>query len=123
MDSSIKTKIRQQQKRVFRVRKGVRGTSEKPRMCVVRSNFHIYIQLIDDTLGRTLASISTLSKSFKGTENGKKSSEAAKALGLAIAEMAQKQKIESVVFDRGKRKYHGLVANVADGAREGGLRF
>lgn len=123
MDSSTKTKIRQQQKRTLRVRKHVRGTSETPRMCVIRSNLNIYIQLIDDIEGRTLASISTISKSFNSGENSKKSPAAAKSLGMAIAEIAQKQNIVSVVFDRGKRKYHGVVAKVADGAREGGLKF
>lgn len=123
MDSGVKTKIKQQKKRVLRVRKNLRGSSERPRMCVVKSNLNIHIQLIDDVEGHTLASVSTISKEFKGSEQGKRSKESAKALGMSIAKKAKEKNIESVIFDRGRHRYHGIVAAVADGAREGGLQF
>ena len=104
-----------------RVRKGIVGTPELPRLVVSRSNCNIVAQVIDDTRGVTLVSASTLSgalKSFKGTKV-----EAAKEVGKTISELAKKAGITAVVFDRGGNKYHGRVAAVAEGAREGGLKL
>ena len=108
-------------RRHFRVRKRVTGVAERPRLVVTRSSRHIYAQIVDDTLGHTLVSASTLDASLRGGD-GEKSSAAAK-VGSLIAERAKAAGIETVVFDRGGRKYHGRVAALADGAREAGLRF
>jgi large subunit ribosomal protein L18 len=123
MESKVKNKRILKHKRTLRVRKNLRGSESKPRLCVVKSNKHIRVQVIDDENHKTLASTSTLSKEFKGTENARKSCSAAKHLGLVIANLAKKQNVEKVVFDRGSFKYHGVIASVADGAREGGLKF
>jgi large subunit ribosomal protein L18 len=106
------------QRRVFRVRKALKGTLTKPRLSVYKSNKHLYAQLIDDTNSHTLASACTLSK-----EKMKKSKESAKQIGLTIAKLAKEKNINNIVFDRGRFKYHGLIAHLADGAREGGLEF
>lgn len=100
-----------------RVRKGVRGTGERPRLAVFRSLSHIYAQVIDDRAGRTVAAASDLDV---GT--GKKS-EKAKQVGKAIAERAKAAGIGEVVFDRGGYRYHGRIKALADAARESGLRF
>lgn len=110
-------------KRKMRVRKPLRGTSEKPRLCVMKSNKHIQVQLIDDEKGVTLASVATFSKEFKNTENGKKSKASAKVLGEKIAEKAKEFGCKEIVFDRGPFKYHGVLAELANGARESGLKF
>ncbi len=99
------------------IRKRVFGTPEKPRLTVFRSNKKIYAQLIDDVNGTTLAS--TFSS---GTEKGNKS-EASKAVGIELAKAAKEKGIEAVVFDRNGYLYHGRVAALAEGAREGGLKF
>ena len=104
-----------------RVRKKVSGTQEVPRLCVYRSLKNIYAQIIDDTTGKTLVSASTLDAELKANYGGNK--EAAKAVGLAIAKKAADANIKAVVFDRGGYVYHGRVAEVALGAREGGLEF
>ncbi len=104
-----------------RVRKKVSGTTEIPRLCVFRSLKNIYAQIIDDTTGRTLVSASTLDADLKANYGGNK--DAAKAVGLSIAKKAADKGIENVVFDRGGYVYHGRVASLADGAREGGLKF
>lgn len=104
-----------------RVRKTISGTQEKPRLCVFRSLKNIYAQIIDDTKGVTLVSASTLDAELKGSYGGNK--EAAKAVGQLIAKKAIEKNIKEVVFDRGGYLYHGRVADLADGAREGGLEF
>jgi large subunit ribosomal protein L18 len=104
-----------------RVRNKVTGTGERPRLAVYRSLKNIYVQLIDDTKGVTLVAASSLDAEFKGKYGGNK--EMAKAIGLKIAEKAKAAKIKSVVFDRAGYLYHGRVAEVAAGAREGGLAF
>ena len=104
----------------FRVRKKVRGTAERPRLSVFRSNKHVYAQLIDDVAGRTLASASTSEKGLGGTGA---TVDAAKAVGQRLGERAKAASVESVVFDRGGFKYHGRVAAVADGARDAGLKL
>jgi large subunit ribosomal protein L18 len=108
-------------KRKKRISYKVRGTTERPRLAVFRSNTAIYGQLIDDRKGVTLVAVSNLSKDFKGKVKNTK--EGAQALGEAIAKKAKAQSIESVVFDRGGYLYHGKVKAFADGARAGGLKF
>jgi large subunit ribosomal protein L18 len=108
-------------RRHFRVRKRVTGTTVRPRLVVTRSARHIYAQVVDDTKGHTLASASTLDTSIRGGDADK--SKAASAVGALIAERARAAGVEAVVFDRGGRKYHGRIAALADGAREAGLRF
>ena len=107
-------------KRHRRVRKNISGTAERPRLNVFRSLNHIYAQIIDDTKGVTLVSASTMDKEFK--EYGG-NCEAAKAVGKMVAEKALEKGIKAVVFDRGGDVYHGRVASLAEGAREGGLDF
>ncbi len=121
---------RQQQKikkrklsRALRVRKKLRGSSLRPRMCVVKSNKHIEVQLIDDEAGLTLGSTSTLSKEFRNTEFKSKSKASAAKLGERIAEIANENNVKEVIFDRGPHKYHGVLAELANAARSGGLQF
>lgn len=121
VNQTQKNRIRR--KRTLRVRKHLRGDSVKPRLCVVKSAQHLYVQLIDDENSVTLASTSTISKDFKGSEHGKKNKESGKQLGLKIAALAKQKNVSAVVFDRGRFKYHGVIASVADGAREGGLQL
>ncbi len=123
MENSLFKKTAKKARRALRVRKFLKGSSSKPRLSVVKTNKHIYVQLIDDTLGKTLASISTVSKSGKSAGLIVKNQEVAKGLGNKIAELGKSLQIEQVVFDRGPFKYHGIIAMVADGAREGGLQF
>jgi large subunit ribosomal protein L18 len=101
-----------------RVRKKVRGTPERPRLAVFRSNLHIYAQVIDDVHGTTLAAASTVERGFSGPTA---TVEAAKKVGEAVGSRAREAGIESVVLDRGGFRYHGRVAGVADGARAAGL--
>jgi len=111
-------------KRHQRVRKNLSGCAEKPRLVVFRSLKHIYAQVIDDVAGKTLVSANTLQKDVaKKINKDMSSKDIAKEVGKVIAEMAKKAGIEKVVFDRGGYKYHGRVAALADGAREGGLQF
>lgn len=106
-----------------RVRKDLYGTPEKPRLCVYRSNKNISVQIIDDVNGVTLASASTLDKELKGQIEYGGNKEAAKMVGEAIAKRALDKGIETVAFDRGGFLYHGRVKELADGAREAGLKF
>ena len=108
-------------KKHYRIRKNINGSASCPRLAVYRSNKHIYAQLIDDVTGTTLAAASTLDASFGGAYGGNK--EAAKQVGLAIAGRAKEKGITECIFDRGGLIYHGRVAALADGAREGGLDF
>ena len=107
-------------KRHNRVRGKISGTAERPRLSVFRSENNIYAQIIDDVAGVTLAAASTVEKGFEGKGGN---IEAAKKVGAAIAERALKKGIEDVVFDRGGYIYHGRVKALAEGAREGGLKF
>ena len=107
-------------KRHIRVRGKISGTPECPRLNVFRSNANIYAQIIDDVNGVTLVSANTLEKEFEGATGN---AEAAKKVGVAIAERAKAKGIEEVVFDRGGYIYHGRVAALAEGAREAGLKF
>jgi len=106
-------------RRHARLRRKISGTASVPRLVVTRSNRHMVAQVIDDTLGHTLASASTLEAGLRA-DTGDKTAKA-KAVGALVAERAKAKGIEAVVFDRGGNKYHGRVAAVADGAREGGL--
>jgi len=108
------------QKRHIRVRAKISGTPERPRLNVFRSNANIYAQIIDDVNGVTLAAASTLDKGFEGATGNK---EAARKVGQAIAKAAADKGITEVVFDRGGYVYHGRVMELAEGAREGGLKF
>ncbi len=107
-------------KRHARVRSKISGTSECPRLCVFRSAKHIYAQIIDDVNGVTLASASSLAKGFEGNGGNK---DGARKVGKALAEAATAKGIKDVVFDRGGYVYHGRIAELAEGAREGGLNF
>jgi large subunit ribosomal protein L18 len=110
-------------KRTKRVRKKLRGNSQKPRLSVLKSNKGIYAQLIDDENGVTLGSISTNAKEFRSTEFNAKSVNAARKMGERIGEIAKEKKIQKVIFDRGAARYHGIVSELADGARSTGLQF
>ena len=107
-------------RRHLRVRTKVSGTSERPRLCVYRSNANLYVQIIDDVAGNTLVSCSTLDKDIK-TKHANK--EAAKEVGSLVAKRALEKNIKEVVFDRGGYIYHGVIKELAEAAREGGLTF
>ena len=107
-------------RRHARVRNKISGTAECPRLCVFRSNTGIYAQIIDDVAGNTLVSASTLDKEVK---TKKSNIEAAKEVGTLIAKRATAKKIKNVVYDRSGYIYHGIVKELAEAAREGGLEF
>ena len=107
-------------RRHYRLRFKIKGTPERPRLCVFRSEKHIYAQVIDDVAGKTLAAAGSNEKGFEGAGSNQ---EAAKKVGQMVAERAVKNGIETVVFDRGGYVYHGRVQALAEGAREGGLKF
>ena len=117
--SRTATKTRARIRRHLRVRKKVSGDAARPRLVVNRSAKHIFVQIVDDTVGRTLAAASTLDESIRSAEGDK--SAKAKLVGTLIAERARDAGISAVVFDRGGYQYHGRVAALADGARESGL--
>jgi len=110
----------QRKKRHKRVRAKISGTPERPRLNVFRSEKHIYAQIIDDTKGVTLCAASSLEKDFEGSGSNK---EGAQKVGKLIAERAVKGSIENVVFDRSGYIYHGRIKELAEAAREGGLKF
>ena len=117
---SRKDKNAQRLKRHTRVRAKISGTTERPRLAVYRSNANVYAQIIDDVRGVTLVSASTVEAGFEGIGSNK---EAAKKVGMKLAEKALANGITEVVFDRGGYIYHGRVSELAAGAREGGLKF
>ena len=117
---SKKNKNAARLKRHIRVRGKISGTAECPRLCVYRSTNNISAQIIDDVKGVTLVSASTLEAGFEGLGSNK---EAAKKVGITVAQRATEKGITEVVFDRGGYIYHGRVQELADGAREGGLKF
>lgn len=124
MREKYRKKLSPRQRRHVRVRAKVTGTTERPRLNVFRSSAHIYAQVIDDTAGRTLVSASDLEDAVvQQAGDGATKTARAVAVGQAIAQRAKDAGIESVVFDRGGFLYHGRVKAVADGAREGGLKF
>ncbi|MBO8473327.1 MAG: 50S ribosomal protein L18 [Bacteroidetes bacterium] len=117
------SKIERRKRIHYRIRKVINGTPERPRMVVFRSNKQIYVQVIDDTKGHTLASASSLDKQLVEACAGKNGRETAAIVGKAIAERAIEKGITTVSFDRGGYLYHGRVKSLADAAREGGLIF
>ncbi len=114
---------KQRTRRRFRVRKSLKGTAERPRLCVTRSHRNISVQVIDDLAGKTLVSASTTDKDLAKSVKYGGNADAAQAVGKAIAERATKAGVTQVCFDRGGCKYHGRVAALAEAAREAGLKF
>lgn len=106
-------------RRHFRLRKNLTGTPERPRLVVTRSSRHVFVQVVDDTVGQTVASASTMEADLRGFDGDKTAK--AKRVGELVAARAKEAGIEAVVFDRGGNRYTGRVAAIADGAREGGL--
>jgi large subunit ribosomal protein L18 len=122
MDKNIKKTLRRDRIR-RRIRSTIKGTAERPRLSVYKSNKHVYAQLVDDRLGHTLAAVSTESDGVVDKVKDKSKKEAADIVGKHLAELADDKGIEKAVFDRGGYKYHGVVKALAEGAREGGLDF
>lgn len=118
-----KTPKAARQRRHLRVRKRISGTPERPRLSVFRSLHHIYAQIIDDTVGRTLVSAADIEPGVRGAVDGKKKTEVAALVGAAIAQKAKAKGISTVVFDRGGFQYHGRVKALAEAARKAGLQF
>lgn len=110
-------------RRKVRIRKKVKGTSERPRLTVFRSARHIYAEVVDDEANRVLCSATTSSKAGKDEQKGVKKKEQAKKIGAKIASLCKEKGIEAVVFDRNGYQYHGRVMALADAAREAGLKF
>ncbi len=123
MRNQIIRRERVRKRRAMSVRKRLRGTTLKPRLSVIKSNLHVHAQIIDDENGLTLGSIGTFSKEFRNTEFTCKNKASARKIGQRIAEIAKEKNIKEVVFDRGPFKYHGILAELANAAREGGLQF
>ncbi len=119
--NKIKTERRNKIRR--RIRSTIRGTAERPRLSIFKSNKHVYLQLINDLENRTILSVSTKTADLSDTLKDKTAVEAASVVGKAIAEVAIDQGYKKVVFDRSGYKYHGIVKAAADGAREGGLEL
>ena len=120
---ATKTKLTPRERRHRRVRGRVSGSPERPRLNVFRSGRHIYAQVIDDTRGHTLVAASTLDPTLRDSLKELTKVEEANRVGRLVAERAKEQGIEAVVFDRGGWLYHGRVKSLAEGAREGGLKF
>ena len=114
-------RVASRMRRQIRGRKKISGTAERPRLVVTRSSKHITVQVVDDLVGKTLASASTMESDLRGTDGDKTAK--AKRVGELVAERARTQGVDTVVFDRAGNKYHGRVAALADGARAGGLSF
>lgn len=123
MNSQLRDRNHKRFKRALRVRKNLYGTAVKPRLSVHKSNKHIAVQLIDDENGVTLASIGTRSKELQAGLFNRKSKDAAKQVGTIIAQLAQAKQIQKAIFDRGRYKFHGIIAELANAAREAGLQF
>ena len=116
-----KSKAAARIRRQVRGRKRISGTTERPRLVVNRSSRHVFVQVVDDVVGKTLASASTMEADLRGFEGDKTAK--ARKVGELVGERAKAAGVESVVFDRGGNRYHGRVAAIADGAREGGLNL
>jgi large subunit ribosomal protein L18 len=114
-----KSKSAAKGRRHARLRKRITGTAERPRLVVTRSSRHVFVQIVDDTKGHTVASASTMEADLRGFEGDKTAK--ARKVGELVAERAKKAGVDAVVFDRGGNRYAGRVAAIADGAREGGL--
>lgn len=118
-----RTILRQRLRRRHRVRRHIRGTTERPRLAVFRTHKHIYAQIIDDSAGRTVVSASSMDKQLRSSVNFGGNKQAAEAIGRAVAERAKAAGVTKVCFDRGEFRYHGRVAALADAARAAGLEF
>ncbi len=114
-----KSKSAARGRRHLRLRKKITGTQQRPRLVVSRSSRHVFVQVVDDSQGKTLASASTMETDVRGLDGDKTAK--ARKVGELLAARAKEAGVESVVFDRGGSKYHGRIAAIADGAREGGL--
>jgi len=123
MSNAVKQKRSRLARRTRRSRGATLGSSARPRLCIVRTLKHLYVQVIDDSSGTTLAAASTLSPELKGDLSQTWNKGAAAAVGKLIAERAKAKGISKVVFDRSGRKYHGRIKALADAAREAGLAF
>lgn len=123
MNNEINKRNVRRLRRKMRIRKAVRGTGQRPRLSVLKTNLHISAQIIDDEAGVTLVSAGTMTKEFRNRKLDRKSKESAREVGVKLAELAKTKNIECVVFDRGHYKYHGVLAELANGARESGLQF
>ncbi|MBW2092524.1 MAG: 50S ribosomal protein L18 [Deltaproteobacteria bacterium] len=121
--ANVKPRAFARLKRKKRVRKRIKGTAERPRLCVFRSARHIYAQVIDDESGQTLTAVSTLSPQLRDQIKGMKKLEAAKLVGEKIGAQAKEKGIVKVIFDRNGFLYHGRVQALSNGAREAGLEF
>src|SRR3954453_2911527 len=115
------SRVRSRLRRQVRGRKKIAGTAERPRLVVTRSSKHITVQVVDDLVGKTIASASTMESDLRGFDGDKTAK--AKKVGELVVERAKSAGIDGVVFDRAGNKYHGRIAALADGAREGGLSF
>ncbi len=122
MERKLKLRDKRRTRKVMRIRKKILGTSERPRLAVYRSSKQIYVQAVDDLIGRTLAQSSSLDKDLREGLSGTKS-DVAKKVGEAVAKRLVDQGVKKAVLDRRWYKYHGRVKALADGAREGGLEF
>ena len=120
---ATKKSVIARKRRHRRIRSRVSGTAERPRLNVFRSIDHIYAQVIDDEAGRTIVSASTVDTDLRAEMNGKTKKEQAELVGKAVADRAKTAGIDTVIFDRGGYLYHGRIQALADGAREGGLKF
>jgi large subunit ribosomal protein L18 len=116
----IEDKIRRRSKRKARVRGKISGTADRPRMSVFRSSKHVYVQIVDDSKGHTLAAVSNLEADYRSLKSNVADAE---KLGAAIGDALKKLNIQSVVFDRNGYIYHGIVKAVAEGARKAGIKF
>ena len=116
----VESKLRRREKRKVHVRKILSGTPERPRMTVYKSNRYLYVQVVDDGAGKTLAAASTLEESLKAV---KATVEGGSKLGEEIGKRLKDKKIDRVVFDRNGYRYHGVVKAIADGARKAGIEF
>lgn len=123
MSRVLNRQLNPRQRRAARIRKKMAGTAERPRLSVYKSNKHLYVQVIDDTVGRTLAFASTRSKELSDKLGDLDKKEAGRLVGKLIAEKAQAANVKRVVFDRNGFPYHGRLAAVAEAAREAGLEF
>jgi large subunit ribosomal protein L18 len=123
MDHSLKKRKKARETRVRRVRSQIRGTAEKPRLTVFKSNRHLYAQLVNDDGQMTIGGIGTQSKANQNTEFNVKSKAAARHIGKEIARIAKKHNVSAAVFDRGRYRFHGVVAELANAAREAGLQI
>lgn len=123
MEKGLIKRNKRRVSRAKRVRKAIKARGSTYRLSVSKTNKHIFAQIIDDESGTSFVGVGTRSKEIRETEFAKKGRKSAEKIGQILAEKAKEKKITSVFFDRGRYKYHGIVAAIADGARNGGLKF